>query len=152
VGYTTPREFKELVEGLRANVPGIGGVTISVHGHDDLGMAVANFMAAIEGGARQVECTINGIGERAGNAALEEIVMALHVRKSFYNRCFARAPNDERALTNIVTVRCVLWRPDEKHLVCCCAVHKTPRRFIFCDLFYFFCRRKFTSRAVWCQP
>jgi 2-isopropylmalate synthase len=53
--------------------------------HDDLGMAVANFMAAIEGGARQVECTINGIGERAGNAALEEIVMALHVRKSFYN-------------------------------------------------------------------
>ncbi|CAN0489660.1 unnamed protein product, partial [Hapterophycus canaliculatus] len=60
---------------------GIDGVTISVHGHDDLGMAVANFMSAIEGGARQVECTINGIGERAGNAALEEIVMALHVRK-----------------------------------------------------------------------
>lgn len=56
-------------------------MTISVHGHDDLGMAVANFMSAIEGGARQVECTINGIGERAGNAALEEIVMALHVRK-----------------------------------------------------------------------
>jgi len=103
VGYTTPREFKELIEGLRANVAGIEGVTISVHGHDDLGMAVANFMAAIEGGARQVECTINGIGERAGNAALEEIVMALHVRKSFYNRCFARAPTDERALTNIVT-------------------------------------------------
>lgn len=63
---------------------GIEDVTISVHGHDDLGMAVANFMSAIEGGARQVECTINGIGERAGNAALEEIVMALHVRKVNY--------------------------------------------------------------------
>ena len=81
VGYTTPGEFKELIRGLRQNVKGIDGVTISVHGHDDLGMAVANFMAAIEGGARQVECTINGIGERAGNAALEEIVMALTVRK-----------------------------------------------------------------------
>ena len=90
---------------MRANIAGIEGVTISVHGHDDLGMAVANFMAAIEGGARQIECTINGIGERAGNAALEEIVMALHVRKSFYNRCFAREPLDDRALTNIVTVR-----------------------------------------------
>lgn len=65
--------------------PSIGSrppqATISVHGHDDLGMAVANFMAAIQAGARQVECTVNGIGERAGNAALEEVVMALQVRK-----------------------------------------------------------------------
>ena len=75
----------------------------SVPGHDDLGMAVANFMAAIEGGARQVECTINGIGERAGNAALEEVVMALHVRKSFYNLFFGRDSNDQRPLTNIIT-------------------------------------------------
>lgn len=103
VGYTTPREFMELIEGLRANVRGVDKVTISVHGHDDLGMAVANFMAAIEGGARQIECTINGIGERAGNAALEEIVMALHVRKSFYNPCFARDALDDRPLTNIRT-------------------------------------------------
>lgn len=68
VGYTTPSEFKTLIHGIRANVKGLEekGVTISVHGHDDLGMAVANFMAAIEGGARQVECTINGIGEFLG--------------------------------------------------------------------------------------
>mmetsp|Transcript_22879 Transcript_22879/g.51598 ORF Transcript_22879/g.51598 Transcript_22879/m.51598 type:complete len:610 (+) Transcript_22879:85-1914(+) len=103
VGYTTPAEFMELIEGMRRNVVGIEKCTISVHGHDDLGMAVANFMAAIEGGARQVECTINGIGERAGNAALEEIVMALHVRKSFYNRRFGREELDDRALTNINT-------------------------------------------------
>jgi len=103
VGYTTPAEFMQLIEGMRANVRGIEGCTISVHGHDDLGMAVANFMAAIEGGARQVECTINGIGERAGNAALEEIVMALHVRKSFYNRRFGRDELDDRPLTNIQT-------------------------------------------------
>merc|ERR1711988_1020379 len=105
VGYTTPNEFYNLIHGLRANVKGIdsGDVTISVHGHDDLGMAVANFMSAIEGGARQVECTINGIGERAGNAALEEIVMALQVRKPFYNPNFGRDPEDERPLTNIKT-------------------------------------------------
>lgn len=103
VGYTTPSEFMALIHGMRQNVRGIEKVTISVHGHDDLGMAVANFMAAIEGGARQVECTINGIGERAGNAALEEIVMALHVRKSFYNPAFDREPTDLRPLTNVAT-------------------------------------------------
>ena len=105
VGYTTPREFMELIQGMRVNVKGIEKCTISVHGHDDLGMAVANFMAAIEGGARQVECTINGIGERAGNAALEEIAMALHVRKSFYNPAFNRKSEDDRPLSNIATVR-----------------------------------------------
>jgi len=103
VGYTTPQEFMELVQGIRTHVVGVEKCTISVHGHDDLGMAVANFMAAIEGGARQVECTINGIGERAGNAALEEIVMALHVRKAFYNPSFGRGELDDRALTNINT-------------------------------------------------
>ena len=61
-----------------------------MHGHDDLGMAVSNFLSAVEGGARQVEVTINGIGERAGNAALEEVVMALHVRKGYYNKKFGR--------------------------------------------------------------
>ncbi|MEK6299631.1 MAG: 2-isopropylmalate synthase [Acidobacteriota bacterium] len=80
VGYTTPREFTRIIETIRARVRGIDGATISVHCHNDLGMAVANTIAAIEAGARQVECTINGIGERAGNASLEEIVMALRVR------------------------------------------------------------------------
>ena len=80
VGYTTPTEFKHLVEQVHARVVRDRDVIISVHCHNDLGLAVANSLAAIEAGARQVECTINGIGERAGNASLEEIVMALHVR------------------------------------------------------------------------
>jgi 2-isopropylmalate synthase len=80
VGYTTPPEFTRLVQQVRERVVRERDVTISVHCHNDLGLAVANSLAAIEAGARQVECTINGIGERAGNASLEEIVMALHVR------------------------------------------------------------------------
>jgi 2-isopropylmalate synthase len=103
VGYTTPAEFYQLIKGLRENVRGIDGVTISVHGHDDLGMAVANFLSAVEGGARQLECTINGIGERAGNAALEELVMALHVRKSYYNKYMGRPDESATALTNVKT-------------------------------------------------
>jgi 2-isopropylmalate synthase len=81
VGYTTPREFEQLVETVRRRV--VGGradITVSVHCHNDLGLAVANSLAALGAGARQVECTVNGIGERAGNAALEEIVMACAVR------------------------------------------------------------------------
>lgn len=103
VGYTTPAEFYLLIKNLRENVRGIDGVTISVHGHDDLGMAVANFLSAVEGGARQLECTINGIGERAGNAALEELVMALHVRKSYYNKYMGRPDEAQAALTNVKT-------------------------------------------------
>lgn len=80
VGYTTPTEFKYLVEQVIERVVRDRDVIVSVHCHNDLGLAVANSLAAIEAGARQVECTINGIGERAGNASLEEIVMALHVR------------------------------------------------------------------------
>jgi 2-isopropylmalate synthase len=80
VGYTTPPEFTRLVQQVRQRVVRDRDVIISVHCHNDLGLAVANSLAAIEAGARQVECTINGIGERAGNASLEEIVMALHVR------------------------------------------------------------------------
>src|SRR5271167_2576070 len=80
VGYTIPSEFGDLIATIRRRVKGIEKVTISAHCHNDLGMAVANSMAAIAAGARQVECTINGIGERAGNAALEEIVMAMRVR------------------------------------------------------------------------
>jgi 2-isopropylmalate synthase len=80
VGYAIPGEMAHIVRTLRARVPGLGGRTVSVHCHDDLGLAVANSLAAVAAGARQVECTVNGIGERAGNAALEEIVMALRVR------------------------------------------------------------------------
>ena len=80
VGYTVPAEFGELITTIRQRVKGIENVTISAHCHNDLGMAVANALAAVSAGARQVECTINGIGERAGNASLEEIVMAMRVR------------------------------------------------------------------------
>ena len=80
VGYTTPVEFTYLVQQVCERVVRDRDVTVSVHCHNDLGLAVANSLAAIEAGARQVECTINGIGERAGNASLEEIVMAMHVR------------------------------------------------------------------------
>jgi len=81
VGYTVPGEFSELIRYLVENIPNIGEAVVSVHCHNDLGLAVANSLGAVENGARQVECTINGIGERAGNTALEEIVMALKVRK-----------------------------------------------------------------------
>ena len=84
VGYTVPTEFAELITTIRQRVKGIENVTISAHCHNDLGMAVANALAAVSAGARQVECTINGIGERAGNSALEEIVMALRVRPDKY--------------------------------------------------------------------
>ena len=80
VGYTVPSEFGSIIRNLRENVDSINNVTISVHCHNDLGLAVANSLVAIKEGARQVECTINGLGERAGNASLEEIVMALKVR------------------------------------------------------------------------
>src|SRR5206468_4015703 len=81
VGYTVPDEFAELFRYLRKNVRGIEQVRLSVHCHDDLGMAVANSLTAVVAGARQIECTINGIGERAGNCSLEEVVMALRVRR-----------------------------------------------------------------------
>jgi 2-isopropylmalate synthase len=85
VGYTVPHEFAELFRYLRKNVRGIERVTLSVHCHDDLGMAVANSLMAVVTGARQVECTLNGIGERAGNCSLEEVVMALKTREAFFN-------------------------------------------------------------------
>jgi 2-isopropylmalate synthase len=81
VGYTLPNEFAELVRTVRERVVGDRtDITISVHCHNDLGLAVANSLAAVAAGARQIECTVNGIGERAGNASLEEVVMALKVR------------------------------------------------------------------------
>jgi 2-isopropylmalate synthase len=84
VGYTTPQEFSEVFEYLKRKVRGIERAVLSVHCHNDLGMAVANSLAAAAAGARQIECTINGIGERAGNCSLEEVVMALKTRESYY--------------------------------------------------------------------
>ncbi|MCS7270383.1 MAG: 2-isopropylmalate synthase, partial [Gemmataceae bacterium] len=84
VGYAVPEHYAAIIRHLRQTVRGIDRCVISVHCHNDLGLAVANSLAALREGARQVECTINGIGERAGNAALEEIVMALRTRRDFY--------------------------------------------------------------------
>jgi 2-isopropylmalate synthase len=101
VGYTTPSEFGALIRGIKENVPNIDRAIISVHGHNDLGLAVANFLEAVKNGARQLECTINGIGERAGNAALEELVMALYVRRQYYNPFLGRPADSDEPLTNI---------------------------------------------------
>ena len=84
VGYSLPGELAAFLRQVRLRCPELDGVTLSVHCHDDLGLAVANSLAGVEAGARQIECTVNGIGERAGNAALEEIVMALRVRRDEY--------------------------------------------------------------------
>ncbi len=84
VGYTTPEEITDLFRFLVETVPGARDVTFSVHCHDDLGMAVANSLAAVRGGARQIECAVNGIGERAGNCSMEEAVMALATRRDFF--------------------------------------------------------------------
>ncbi len=84
VGYTEPEEFGSLIKAIKENVPNIDKAVISVHCHNDLGLAVANSLSAIKNGARQVECTVNGIGERAGNASMEEIVMAVRTRKDVF--------------------------------------------------------------------
>ena len=103
VGFIMPSEFGDLIKLLKRNVSNIDKVVISVHGHNDLGLAVANFLEAAKSGARQMECTINGIGERAGNAALEELVMALHVRRTYFNDLFGRPTESTEPLCNIDT-------------------------------------------------
>lgn len=85
VGYATPEEFGNLINGIKNNVPNIDKVDISVHCHNDLGLAVANSLAAMLNGATQLECTINGLGERAGNASMEEIIMGINTRKDYYS-------------------------------------------------------------------
>jgi len=102
VGFSTPSEFGRLIFDINHFVPNIDEAILSVHGHNDLGLAVANFLEAVKNGARQLECTINGIGERAGNASLEELVMALHVRKRFYNSFLNR---DEDCPTPLTAIR-----------------------------------------------
>ena len=84
-GYAIPHEFGKLIKHITQKVPNIAKATISVHCHDDLGMAVANSLSGVSNGARQVECTINGVGERAGNAAMEEVVMAIRTRQDFFD-------------------------------------------------------------------
>jgi len=111
VGYTTPEEYCAMFREVRERIPAIDaqGVILSSHCHDDLGLAVANSLAAIRGGARQVECTINGIGERAGNAALEEIAAALYVRKDFFevknSIALDKISPASQVLGNIITFR-----------------------------------------------
>jgi len=111
VGYTTPEEYGRMFREVRERIPAVDaqGIVLSSHCHDDLGLAVANSLAAIEAGARQVECTINGIGERAGNASLEEIVAALYVRRDHYGAT-TRIKLDQlyptsQELGNIITFR-----------------------------------------------
>ena len=84
VGYTEPEEYGSLIRAIKENVPSIDKAIISVHCHNDLGLAVANSLSAVKNGARQVECTVNGIGERAGNASMEEVVMAIKTRKDIF--------------------------------------------------------------------
>ena len=103
VGYTTPAEFGALIKGINEHVPNIDQAVISVHGHNDLGLAVANFLDAVKNGARQLECTINGIGERAGNASLEELVMALYVRRSYFNPFLGRPADSSEPITGVRT-------------------------------------------------
>jgi 2-isopropylmalate synthase len=103
VGYCTPKDMIALIEGVKVNVPNIDRVILSVHTQNDLGLATANALAAIEAGVRQVECTINGIGERAGNASLEEVVMALQVRRTQFNSYVGRPADSTEPLTRINT-------------------------------------------------
>jgi len=103
VGYAIPSEFGELIRTLRQKVKGIEEVTLSVHCHNDLGLAVANSLVAIQNGARQVECTINGIGERAGNTSLEEVVMAIHTRKDLLHFSTRIVPKHIFATSRLVS-------------------------------------------------
>ncbi len=109
VGYTTPEEFVALISYLKENIKDVGKARLSVHCHDDLGLAVANSLAAIKAGVDQVECTINGIGERAGNAALEEIVMNLKTRADYYGATCgvdsSQIYKSSRVLSNITGVK-----------------------------------------------
>ncbi len=109
VGYTTPVEYHDLIRYLRANIPGSEDLIFSLHCHNDLGLAVANSLAAIQAGARQVECTVNGIGERAGNTAMEEVVMALKTRPDAFEGLDTRVNTTEiyptsRLLSSIIGV------------------------------------------------
>lgn len=117
VGYSNPDEFRSLIQYLRMNVPAIDRATLSVHCHNDLGMAVANSLSAVQAGARQVDCTVNGVGERAGNCSLEEIVMALKTRSDFYG-CRTRVDTTQFIATSrLVSARMGMPVPPNKAIV-----------------------------------
>jgi len=103
VGYCLEAEYEKMFADVKAGVPGMDKVMLSTHTHDDLGLAVANTLAGIRGGARQIECTINGIGERAGNAALEEIAMAIYVRRDALGVSTAIRPEELYASSQLLT-------------------------------------------------
>jgi 2-isopropylmalate synthase len=105
VGYATPEEFAQLVRFIIEHTPGIERVVVSAHCHNDLGLATANTLAAVQAGARQVEVTINGIGERAGNTALEEVVMALHTRRDYYGGILPRIVTEQLVPTSKLVQR-----------------------------------------------
>ena len=114
VGYTVPSEFAERIRYLYDHVPNIGRATLSVHCHNDLGMAVANSLAAVQSGARQVECTVNGIGERAGNASLEEIVMALRTRRDLYGmECGVRTEEILASSSMVTNLTGIIVQPNK---------------------------------------
>ncbi|MEE9296890.1 MAG: 2-isopropylmalate synthase [Phycisphaerae bacterium] len=117
VGYAQPAEITDLVRGVLENVPGIDRCVLSLHCHDDLGLAVANTMAGLQAGARQAECTINGIGERAGNASLEEIVMALHTRGQWYGLHTAVDTTQLTRTSHLVAIRTGISVPPNKAIV-----------------------------------
>lgn len=117
VGYDIPEEYGKFIRGIKENVPNIDKAIISVHCHDDLGMAVANSIAAVKNGARQVECAVNGIGERAGNAALEEVVMAIKTREVYFG-CKTDIITEEIAKTSkIVSHATGMNIPNNKAIV-----------------------------------
>ncbi|HEX3478118.1 MAG TPA: 2-isopropylmalate synthase [Kofleriaceae bacterium] len=117
VGYTTPDEFGALIGRIRAEVPGIDGVVLSVHCHDDLGLATANTLAGLVAGARQAEVTINGIGERAGNSSLEEIVMALHTRAAKLGLATGIDTTQLTAVSRLVSTATGIVVPPNKAIV-----------------------------------
>jgi 2-isopropylmalate synthase len=117
VGYTNPQEYYQLFQYLKQNVPSYNKAIFSCHCHDDLGMAVANSLAAIESGIGQIEGTINGIGERAGNAALEEIAVALHIRKDHYQASSSIVLKEIKATSTLVSRLTGMAVPKNKAVV-----------------------------------
>jgi 2-isopropylmalate synthase len=117
VGYGMPEEYGALVRALRERVPGAAGVHLSTHCHDDLGLAVANSLAAVGAGATQVECTVNGIGERAGNASLEEVVMAIETRKDFWGHSTQIATRELYRTSRMVSMMTGTMVPPNKAVV-----------------------------------
>ena len=117
VGYSTPAEFGALIRYIIDKVPNIDKAIVSVHCHDDLGMAVANSLAAVQNGARQVECTINGLGERAGNTSLEETVMALATRKEYYKATTRIDTRQIYRTSRLVSTLCGIAVPPNKAVV-----------------------------------